>query len=162
MPVVESNGNVAQERLWPEAFNSFKNRCGIEKLKAFLSQQLGEQFSKVLPEVKKKVHARIKEIERELGFYPKPPKDADLEIMRSLTGFDRDVKDCIEHQEFLDFWDATHLEPFKAKILSLKPIFNIKELRRADKAAPSMPTAPIHSPVVIDLNPIDLPPLTNS
>lgn len=32
---------------WPEAFEQFKDRCGVEKLKAFLSLKLGEKFAKV-------------------------------------------------------------------------------------------------------------------
>lgn len=31
---------------WPEAFHKFSDRCGVEKLKAFLSHKLGEQFAK--------------------------------------------------------------------------------------------------------------------
>jgi len=34
-------------REWPEVFDDFKDRCGVEKLKSFLSLKLGEQFSKV-------------------------------------------------------------------------------------------------------------------
>jgi len=32
---------------WPEDFEQFRERCGVEKLKAFLSGKLGEEFSKV-------------------------------------------------------------------------------------------------------------------
>jgi len=32
---------------WPEEFEAFKDRCGVEKLKSFLSLKLGEEFSKV-------------------------------------------------------------------------------------------------------------------
>jgi GTPase SAR1 family protein len=31
---------------WPAAFHSFSDRCGIEKLKAFLSEKLGQEFAK--------------------------------------------------------------------------------------------------------------------
>lgn len=31
---------------WPETFWSFEPRCGVEKLKAFLSERLGEEFAK--------------------------------------------------------------------------------------------------------------------
>ena len=31
---------------WPSSFHSFSNRCGVEKLKKFLSHRLGEQFSR--------------------------------------------------------------------------------------------------------------------
>lgn len=31
---------------WPEDFHQFSDRCGVEKLKAFLSERLGEEFAK--------------------------------------------------------------------------------------------------------------------
>lgn len=33
---------------WPAAFHPFSDRCGIEKLKAFLSEKLGQEFAKRL------------------------------------------------------------------------------------------------------------------
>jgi GTPase SAR1 family protein len=32
---------------WPEAFDEFKEKCGVDKLKAFLSLKLGEEFAKM-------------------------------------------------------------------------------------------------------------------
>jgi GTPase SAR1 family protein len=32
---------------WPEDFDDFKERCGVEKLKSFLSLKLGEEFAKM-------------------------------------------------------------------------------------------------------------------
>jgi GTPase SAR1 family protein len=32
---------------WPEVFDDFKEKCGVEKLKAFLSRKLGEEFAKM-------------------------------------------------------------------------------------------------------------------
>jgi len=32
---------------WPEVFDGFKDKCGVEKLKAFLSLRLGEEFAKM-------------------------------------------------------------------------------------------------------------------
>jgi hypothetical protein len=31
---------------WPRDFHSFSHRCGVEKLKSFLSERLGEEFVK--------------------------------------------------------------------------------------------------------------------
>lgn len=31
---------------WPSSFKEFEHRCGVEKLKAFLSERLGEEFAK--------------------------------------------------------------------------------------------------------------------
>ncbi|KAK5658095.1 hypothetical protein OQA88_2651 [Cercophora sp. LCS_1] len=146
---------------WPMEFDAFKERCGVEKLKAYLSRQLGEQFSRVLPEVKVKVHARIAEIGGRLKCFPDPPKNAEMEIMRSLAGFTRDVKDCVERQDFLSSWDANYLEAFKNEILKLKPVFNVREPQQAKQGTASTPVTPMrnNSPTIIDL--CDSPPPTN-
>ena len=34
------------EEWWPAKFHEFSDRCGVEKLKAFLSERLGEEFAK--------------------------------------------------------------------------------------------------------------------
>jgi hypothetical protein len=32
--------------VWPDGFHRFKDRCGMESLKTFLSEQLGEVFAR--------------------------------------------------------------------------------------------------------------------
>ncbi|KAL1836814.1 hypothetical protein VTJ49DRAFT_4615 [Mycothermus thermophilus] len=118
---------------WPVEFDEFKDRCGVEKLKAFLSLKLGEEFAKILPEVKEKVNSRLLDIETQLQKYPDPPPNPELEIMKSLTEFTIRVKDRVLHQDFLALWDGQCGEPFRAKILSLKPKFNVRDHAKAAK-----------------------------
>ncbi|KAK1759895.1 P-loop containing nucleoside triphosphate hydrolase protein [Echria macrotheca] len=113
---------------WPPAFDGFNNRCGVEKLKAFLSEKLGEQFAQVLPQVKDKVKARISEIEMKLQDYPEPPPNPEMHIMRGVAAFSRDVKDRVTDIQFLSGWDRECLEELKNVVLNLKPRFNVKEI----------------------------------
>ncbi|KAK3315788.1 P-loop containing nucleoside triphosphate hydrolase protein [Apodospora peruviana] len=123
---------------WPEIFDDYKDRCGVEKLKTFISAKLGQEFSKVLPEVKVKVHDRLDQLVQELEKYPDPPSNPEMEIMRSLAEFSIKVKDRVLHRDFQSLWDAVSAEPFKMRILALKPKYNVKE--------------PAVKPVVIDLS----------
>ncbi|KAH6843336.1 P-loop containing nucleoside triphosphate hydrolase protein [Chaetomium sp. MPI-CAGE-AT-0009] len=126
---------------WPEVFDNFKEKCGVEKLKVFLSEKLGEEFAKILPEVKEKVDTRLIDIGRQLKKYPDPPPNPELEIMKSLAEFTIRVKDRVMHQDFMSIWDDSYGEPFKAFILNMKPKFNVREHAKASKP-----------PVVIDLD----------
>lgn len=38
--------NAGSYERWPSAFREFSDRCGVEKLKVFLSERLGEEFAK--------------------------------------------------------------------------------------------------------------------
>ncbi|KAK4238126.1 P-loop containing nucleoside triphosphate hydrolase protein [Achaetomium macrosporum] len=116
---------------WPEAFDGAKDRCGVEKLKTFLSLKLGEEFSKILPEVKDKVNKRLQEIGEQLKKYPEPPPNPELEVMKSLAEFTIRVKDRVMHQDFMSIWDGRFGEPFKRTIIGLKPKFNVKEHAKA-------------------------------
>ncbi len=40
------NGRVGADSSWPETFQPFEDRCGVTKLKAFLSQKLAAEFNK--------------------------------------------------------------------------------------------------------------------
>ncbi|KAJ4288719.1 hypothetical protein N0V88_007253 [Collariella sp. IMI 366227] len=110
---------------WPDVFDAFGERCGVEKLKAFLSLRLGEEFAKILPEVKCKVDCRLQAIDKQLMQYPDPPPNPELAIMRSLTEFIIHVKNRITDPIFQSMWDREICDPFKATILSLKPKFNV-------------------------------------
>ncbi|KAK3349813.1 P-loop containing nucleoside triphosphate hydrolase protein [Lasiosphaeria hispida] len=131
---------------WPQIFDRFTDRCGVEKLKTFLSLKLSREFSKVLPEVKKKINDRIGHIEEQLQHFPEPPPNPEMEIMTSLAGFSNKVKDRVSEQGFLGSWDSRFMEPFKLRILGLKPKFNVREHSRT-----------VVAPVVIDLD-ADSPP----
>ncbi|KAK3940450.1 P-loop containing nucleoside triphosphate hydrolase protein [Diplogelasinospora grovesii] len=111
---------------WPHVFEPFKERCGVERLKAFLSSKLGEEFSKVLPEVKQKVADRLQGIEEELENYPEPPQNPEMEIMRSIAEFNMKVKDRVMNQDFMSQWDDKVVKPFRKTIMDLKPKYIVK------------------------------------
>lgn len=92
-----------------------------------------------LPEVKQKVDGRLQDISEQLQKYPDPPRNPELEIIKSLTEFTVRVKDRVTSQDFMNAWDAKYAEPFKKSIIAMKPKFNVRE-----HAKPCMP-------VVIDL-----------
>ncbi|KAL2169346.1 hypothetical protein VTG60DRAFT_6120 [Thermothelomyces hinnuleus] len=126
---------------WPEEFDDFKEKCGVEKLKAFLSRKLGEEFAKILPEVKHKVESRLHDIDNQLKKYPDPPPNPELEIVKSLAEFTNRVKDRVTNQDFMSTWDARFGEPFKKFIINLKPKFNVRDNAKASS-----------KPIYIDLD----------
>lgn len=117
----ESTGN------WPHDFDQFQDNCGVEKLKCFLSLKLGQEFAKVLPEVKHKVNRRLQTIGEQLKLYPDPPLNPEMVIMRSLSEFSGGVERRVAEQQFAGAWDARCAEVFRHNILSLKPKYNVKE-----------------------------------
>lgn len=142
---------------WPRTFEPFRERCGIPKLKSFLSQQLGEQFAEVLPEVMEKIRYKIAELEEQLELYPDPPPNPEMEIMRSLGEFSRGVKELINAQPFQSEWDMKIMDLFKSKILAAKPRFQVDVNR-----APPPPPPPRPGPVVITVDDDTPPPSTPS
>ncbi|KAK3693234.1 hypothetical protein B0T22DRAFT_35840 [Podospora appendiculata] len=122
---------TAEPGTWPVVFDRYRGRCGIEKLVEFLSRKLAEEFSKSMPKVKAQVNSRLSKIVEDLSKYPDPPLNPELEIMRSLENFANSVKERVLHQEFESRWDRDTVEPFKASILKMKPVFNVAEPRNA-------------------------------
>ncbi|KAK3332803.1 hypothetical protein B0T19DRAFT_111703 [Cercophora scortea] len=122
---------TAEPGTWPVVFDRYRGRCGIEKLVEFLSRKLAEEFSKSMPKVKAQVNSRLTRIVEDLSKYPDPPLNPELEIMRSLDNFANSVKERVLHQEFESRWDRDTVEPFKASILKMKPVFNVAEPRDA-------------------------------
>ncbi|KAK0629323.1 P-loop containing nucleoside triphosphate hydrolase protein [Bombardia bombarda] len=131
------NGTADSTGYWPNAFDQFKDRCGIEKLKSFLSLKLGEEFSKVLPEVTREVNKRLHEVTLRLQTYPDPPANPEMEIITSLAEFSIRVKDRVMHQDFVSQWSSQMAEPFKRVILSLKPKFKVNEPEFVDLNNPA-------------------------
>ncbi|KAK4179132.1 P-loop containing nucleoside triphosphate hydrolase protein [Triangularia setosa] len=135
--------NRTAEGHWPEVFDRYKERCGVEKLKAFLSLKLGEEFAKVLPEVKHKVNERLHYIAEQLKMYPGPPANPDLEIYKALTMFSSLLKKRVTDQEFMSTWDSAYSARFTRAILELKPKYNVRSYAKSTAAS---------APVFIDLD----------
>ncbi|KAK4198731.1 P-loop containing nucleoside triphosphate hydrolase protein [Triangularia verruculosa] len=128
--------NRTAEGHWPDVFDRYKDRCGVEKLKGFLSLKLGEEFSKVLPEVKHKVHMRLEDIAKQLEEYPGPPANPDLEIYKALTMFSSLLKKRVTDQDFMSTWDQACSAKFTRAILELKPKYNVRSFAKSTAAAP--------------------------
>jgi len=141
---------------WPRTFEPFRERCGIPKLKSFLSQQLGEQFAQVLPQVMEKIRYKIGELEEQLQFYPDPPANPEMEIMRSLEEFSRGVKELLNAQPFQSEWDQKIMDDFKEKILAAKPRFLVSVDR---PVVPSL-SRPAAGPEIIHIDDNSPPPST--
>lgn len=92
--------------------------------------------------MKLKVNNRIDVIDQQLKTFPEPPRNPEMEIMKSLARFSRDVRDRVREQSFLNTWDAHFMEPFKQKIIGLKPKYNVREFTRPPPAENSR-TMPI-------------------
>ncbi|KAF9880583.1 dynamin family protein [Colletotrichum karsti] len=115
----------ASER-WPEEFHRFRERCGVEKLKAALSEKLGKEFAKNLPSIKHKVVTRLQEIEAELSTLPELPNNVELEVRKSLMAFSNAVKDTLRGRDFSANYGALS-DAFRDCILHMKPKFILKD-----------------------------------
>ncbi|KAK4444520.1 P-loop containing nucleoside triphosphate hydrolase protein [Podospora aff. communis PSN243] len=147
-------------RDWPSAFDDFKDQCGVEKLKAFLSRKLGEEFSQVLPEVKQKVNDRISAIDDQLSSYPVMPDNPEMEIRTSLDIFSREVRDRVLQQDFQSRWDFSCMEKLREKIIALKPKYNVRDPKKVAAPPQIITPRPNGSREVIDL--CDSPPTARS
>ncbi|KAL3962863.1 hypothetical protein ACCO45_004386 [Purpureocillium lilacinum] len=109
---------------WPETFKEFSDRCGVEKLKAFLSERLGEEFAKSLPNIKSKVKKHLRGIENGLARLPELPQNVELEVQTALLNFGDSARAKLD--EFV-----RHFGPlpsnFRNCLLEIKPKFILKD-----------------------------------
>ncbi|ERT02441.1 hypothetical protein HMPREF1624_00739 [Sporothrix schenckii ATCC 58251] len=111
---------------WRECFREFEDRCGVNRLVAFMSQQLGHEFAKCLPEIKEKVSMKLLDVNYELAQLPDVPENPELEIRRSLVAFTSQVRAIIDGpQEMLRLLNEIFRE-FKKAIADLKPKYKVK------------------------------------
>ncbi|KND92575.1 Interferon-induced GTP-binding protein Mx [Tolypocladium ophioglossoides CBS 100239] len=140
---------------WPEDFHQFSDRCGIEKLKAFLSERLGEEFAKSLPNIKHTVELHLDKITKQLGNLPELPENVELEIQTGLMTF-ADIARA-KMDEFMRHFNVLPRN-FRDCLLEIKPKFTLKD--RTDHptidisddesdnlSIASTPTAKRHAPV---------------
>ncbi|KAF4832207.1 Interferon-induced GTP-binding protein Mx3 [Colletotrichum siamense] len=111
---------------WPEEFHSFRDRCGVEKLKTALSEKLGKEFAKNLPSIKQKVVTRVREIEAQLSTLPELPSNVELEVRKSLMNFSSIVKETLRGREFSSNYGGLS-EAFRDCVLQMKPKFILKD-----------------------------------
>ncbi|KAJ4160292.1 hypothetical protein NW754_003418 [Fusarium falciforme] len=111
---------------WPAAFHSFSDRCGIEKLKAFLSEKLGQEFAKSLPHIKHTLKQHLNGIVEQLNKLPELPSNVELEVQTSVMEFGEQARSKLKPAEF-----SKHFVPlpenFRECLLDMKPKFTLKD-----------------------------------
>mgnify|MGYP002621868086 CR=1 FL=1 len=98
-----------------------------------------------LPEVQEKVNLRLQAINAQLSMYPDPPRNPELEIIKSLAEFTINVKNKVL-QEFMNLWDVECADKFRQNILLRKPIFNVRDVM-PQRARPEVIEIDSDSPV---------------
>ncbi|KAH7323056.1 P-loop containing nucleoside triphosphate hydrolase protein [Stachybotrys elegans] len=109
---------------WPQEFREFSDKCGVEKLKAFLSERLGQAFSQSLPLIKEQVHRLLQATNNNLAKLPELPSNAELEVQTALLKFAdgarTKIDGIVEHFNTLP-------NNFKNCLLHIKPKFNLRD-----------------------------------
>ncbi|KAK4078381.1 uncharacterized protein Triagg1_3397 [Trichoderma aggressivum f. europaeum] len=109
---------------WPGAFHAFVDRCGVERLKAFLSERLGEEFAKSLPNIKHKVKYHLDKVTRQLANLPELPHNVELEIQTCLNSFADSAR--LKIDEFAARINSLPTN-FRDCLLGIKPKFILKD-----------------------------------
>ncbi|KAL7931523.1 P-loop containing nucleoside triphosphate hydrolase protein [Trichoderma chlorosporum] len=109
---------------WPDAFHAFVERCGVERLKAFLSERLGEEFAKSLPNIKLKVKYHLDKVTRQLANLPELPHNVELEIQTCLNSFADSAR--LKIDEFAARINSLPTN-FRDCLLEIKPKFTLKD-----------------------------------
>jgi hypothetical protein len=130
---------------WPEKFADHDEKCGVVRLKDFLSRKLAEDFARSLPTVKSILQHHLQEIVDKLKRLPELPPNPELEIRKGLMEFTALARTCLKGQEFLDVWKVKGNE-FSNAILSMKPKYVVKppvsNVIDLDSDSPSIPPTP--------------------
>ncbi|KAF5025771.1 hypothetical protein F66182_2104 [Fusarium sp. NRRL 66182] len=111
---------------WPVAFHEFSDRCGVEKLKAFLSEKLGQEFAKSLPYIKQTLRQHLDKIVEQLSKLPELPSNVELEVQTSVMEFGELSRSQLKPSEF-----SKHFVPlpddFRNCLLEMKPKFTLRD-----------------------------------
>ncbi|KAK8085835.1 interferon-induced GTP-binding protein Mx3 [Apiospora hydei] len=111
---------------WPNEFEHFQGRCGVELLTKFISRRLSDAFTDSLPSIKLKINERLREVRNRLSELPELPHNVEHEVKSSLLRFYSDVKDGIKENGFLSEWNALNKQ-FQACLLKMKPTCLVKD-----------------------------------
>ncbi|KID88448.1 Dynamin family protein [Metarhizium guizhouense ARSEF 977] len=109
---------------WPSEFHGFSERCGVEKLKSFLSERLGEEFAKSLPNIKQKVKHHLDKITKQLANLPELPDNVELEIKTGLMAFADSAR--LKLEGFMSHFSVLPRN-FRNCLLETKPKFTLKD-----------------------------------
>ncbi|RYP43137.1 hypothetical protein DL768_010072 [Monosporascus sp. mg162] len=119
---------------WPIEFREYSNRAGIDILKAFVSEKLGDAFSESLPNIKHQVELRRKALEGRLLELPELPSNIEFEVRRSLSNLWLRVKDAMESSALNSEWKKLSRQFYEC-ILDMKPSCIVKD--RSDIRLPN-------------------------
>lgn len=111
---------------WPPAFHRFNERCGIEKLKAFLSERLGEEFEKSLPTIKHTLKHHLQRITTQLGKLPELPENVELEVQTSVMEFGELARSELRPAEFSKRFGNLP-DDFRDCLIEMKPKFTLRD-----------------------------------
>ncbi|RYP77301.1 hypothetical protein DL769_003450 [Monosporascus sp. CRB-8-3] len=111
---------------WPVEFREYSNRTGIEILKAFVSEKLGDAFSEGLPNIKHQVELRRKALEGRLLELPELPLNIEFEVRRSLNNLWLQVKEAMESSALNSEWKKLSRQFYEC-ILDMKPSCIVKD-----------------------------------
>ncbi|XEV05642.1 hypothetical protein FSHL1_010929 [Fusarium sambucinum] len=111
---------------WPATFHDFSDRCGVEKLKAFLSEKLGQEFAKSLPRIKQTLKQHLNNIVEQLSKLPELPSNVELEVQTSVMEFGELARSQLKPSEFSKYFVPLP-ENFRDCLLDMKPKFTLKD-----------------------------------
>jgi GTP-binding protein EngB required for normal cell division len=115
----------AETPTWPLEFAEYNERCGVVRLKDFLSHKLAEDFAKSLPAVKAILEKRLHKVVSELQTLPELPANPELEIRKALLEFTNLARTCLQGQDFQGAWKVKN-NNFSNSILKMKPKYVVK------------------------------------
>ncbi|KAI0597954.1 P-loop containing nucleoside triphosphate hydrolase protein [Biscogniauxia sp. FL1348] len=106
---------------WPKAFDRFGERCGVERLRLYVTKQLGITFSRSIPDIKKDVEEKLNMIRTELKTLPELPENVEYVVRMSLRDFCEQVKYAVTNSDFEFRWKTLNLR-FHETIVRMKPL----------------------------------------
>lgn len=109
---------------WPQEFSEFDDRCGIDQLVKFLAQTLAQEFARNLPDLSRKLRAKLHATQSELMKLPEMPLNPEYEVRKSLMKFTQDFQARLRSKAFSASWAKT-AEAFKVRVLDLKPKYRV-------------------------------------
>ncbi|KAG5930038.1 hypothetical protein E4U42_003199 [Claviceps africana] len=109
---------------WPSDFHEFFKQCGVERLKSFLSERLGQAFIDGLPNIKRKLEQHFDKIHSQLKMLPELPENVELEIQTGLMRFADSSR--VKLDEFMKHFN-TLPQNFRKCLLAIKPKFTLKD-----------------------------------
>ncbi|KAK7754496.1 hypothetical protein SLS62_003516 [Diatrype stigma] len=126
---------------WPNEFSEYEDQCGIERLREYITKQLGIAFSRSLPSIKIEVGAFLKDVQHQLLALPEVPTNVEHEVRICMLEFYRHIKTAIRESAFVSRWDKLNSQ-FQSCIFKIKPTCIVRE---------PMPAPIAQTPVVIDI-----------